>query len=93
MPIFRLKPVVAMLENAAWASSRFRSECWVNAADETEARALATGKFQNGEATIPGHAPAPNPWHDATLVEASLCAAAPNGMTIPNGTVVASQQV
>jgi hypothetical protein len=93
MPIYFLKPRVAALEDAAWNNSRFRSECWVNAADEEEARGLATGKFLNGEATIPGDAPGPNPWKNPALVEASVCEHAPNNMQIPNGTVVASQQV
>jgi hypothetical protein len=93
MPIFYLKPVLAALDDPAWNSSQFRSECWVNAATEAEARGLATGKFQDGNATIPGHPSAPNPWQDPALVEASVAETAPNNMIIPNGTVVASQQV
>ncbi len=88
MPIFHLKPIVAQLEDPAWQTSTFRNECWVNARDEAEARGLASGKFQNGEATIPGHPGRPSPWRDPHLVEARP-SHPPPGMTIPVNVVVA----
>lgn len=88
MPIYHLRPVVAALEDAAWQTSTHRTECWVNAANEEEARGLASGKFQDGEATLPGHAGRPSPWRNPDLVAVAE-AAAPNGMRIPQNTVVA----
>lgn len=88
MPLFHLKPVVATLEDPAWGSSTHRKECWVDAASEAEARGMASGKFQDGEATIPGHDGVPSPWRDPRLVAAQV-SAPPPGMTIPANTVVA----
>ena len=87
MPIYHLKPVVAELEDAAWGTSTHRRECWVNAASEAEARGIASGKFQDGEATIPGHAGRPSPWRDARLVLAAEVAP-PEGASIPVNTVM-----
>ena len=92
MPIYRLSPVLSALGDPAWGESPVRDECWVNAADEAEARGMASARFQDARATVPGHASAPSPWRDARLVAASENAEAPAGMTIPYGTVVAGPQ-
>ncbi len=92
MPIFHLSPVLAKLADPAWNSSRIRGECWVNGPDEAEARALASGHFQDATQTVPGE---PNPhsaWRDPELVEARVLERAPDNMTIPNGTVVFTNQ-
>ena len=89
MPVFHLKPIVANLEDPAWGTSTHRKECWVNAVSEAEARGLASGKFQDGEATIPGHAGRPSPWRDPRLVAAEP-SEPPPGMTIPVNVVVAA---
>jgi hypothetical protein len=92
MPIYHLKPIPALLDDPAWVSSRMRGEAWVNGADEAEARALASGQFQDATGTVPGHAAPVSPWREARLVAATLCERAPEGMTIPNGTVVSTSQ-
>ncbi len=92
MPIYHMIPVLARLADPAWNTSRIRGECWVNGADEAEARALAAGHFQDATQTIPGE-PSPNSaWRDPGLVEAQLLERAPDNMTIPNGTVVFTNQ-
>jgi hypothetical protein len=82
MPIFHLKPLLRHLDDAAWNACEFRSECWVNADDETEARGLAgashTGLFAQ-----------PSPWRDRALVEANIVPDCPAGMIIPKNTVLA----
>lgn len=92
MPIYHLVPVLARLGDPAWVSSRVRSEAWVNAADEMEARALASGHFQDAAHTVPGEPSAPSPWRDPELVEAQPLDRAPDNMTIPEGTVVFTNQ-
>jgi hypothetical protein len=89
MPIFHLKPIAAMLDDPAWNASTHRSEVWVNAPDEAEARGLATGKLENGEANIPGVSSSPSPWMSPALVQARLVESAPSGMKIPDRVVVA----
>jgi hypothetical protein len=82
MPIFHLKPRSRHLDDAAWSSCAFRSECWVNADDEAEARGLAgasaTGMFAQ-----------PSPWRDRALVEATIVQDCPAGMVIAKNTVLA----
>ena len=56
MPIYHLRPVLARLDDPAWQTSRIRSECWVNGADEADARDLASGQFQDAAQTVPGEA-------------------------------------
>jgi hypothetical protein len=90
MPIFHLKPIVAMLEDPAWGASTHRKEVWVNAASEAEARGLATGRLEDGEANLPGIASSPSPWMSPALVQARVVEAAPSGMTIPLNVVVAA---
>ena len=92
MPIYRLSPVLPQLGDPAWGNSPIREECWVNAADEAEARGMASARFQDARATVPGHASAPSPWRDPRLVASEENATAPAGMTIPYGTVVADPQ-
>ncbi len=89
MPIFRLTPTPARLDDPAWADIPVRSECWVNAADEDEARGMASARFQNAKATVPGHPAAPSAWRSAELVSASVEAQGPDGLEVPYGTVVA----
>jgi hypothetical protein len=89
MPIFHLKPVPASLDHADWASSTFRGEAWVNAATADDARGLASGKFQDGGATIPDIRRARSPWRVAELVEIHEVHSGPSGMTIPENVVVA----
>lgn len=93
MPIFRLHPVVALLEDPGWGSSPYRGEVWVNAADEAEARGLASGRYEDARANIPGHSAAPSPWLDRRLVELETHDEAPDGMSIPNGVVIGSRQM
>ncbi len=92
MPIFHLTPVLDKLADPAWTTSRGRGECWVNGADEAEARALASGHFQDATQTIPGEPSPRSAWRSAELVSARLLEHAPDGMTIPNGTVVFTNQ-
>ena len=92
MPIFHMKPVLARLDDPAWATSRLRGECWVNGADEAEARELASGHCQDAAGTIPGEANPHSAWRDPNLVEAKLLERGPENMTIPNGTVVVTSQ-
>ena len=92
MPIYHLRPVLARLDDAAWTSSRVRSECWVNGADEAEARDLASGQFQDAAQVVPGDANPHAAWRDPALVEAHLLERAPDNMTIPNGVVVFTNQ-
>ncbi len=92
MPIFHLTPVLPLLGDAAWGESPVRDECWVNAADEDEARGMASARFQDARSTVPGHASAPSPWRDTRLVAAVMSDETPAGMTIPYGTVVAGPQ-
>ncbi len=92
MPIYHLTPVLPLLADPAWKTSRLRGECWVNGADEAEARDLASGHCQDATQTIPGEASPHSPWRDSKLVEAHLLQQAPDGMTIPNGTVVFTSQ-
>ena len=92
MPIYHLTPVLARLADPAWNTSRGRGECWVNGADEEECRALAAGHFQDATQTIPGQPSPHSVWRDPGLVEAHLLERAPDNMTIPNGTVVFTNQ-
>ena len=92
MPIFRLTPVVAELRNPAWGESPVREDCWVNANDEAEARGMASARFQDARATIPGQPNAASPWRNASLVTAEAEAETPANMTIPYGTVVSASQ-
>ncbi len=92
MPIYHLTPVLAKLADPAWNTSRIRGEAWVNGADEEEARALASGHFQDAGQTIPGEDNPPSAWRDPSLVEAHQIEKAPDNMTIPNGTVVFTNQ-
>ena len=92
MPIFKLQPVLAKLGEPAWGESPVRSECWVNAADEDEARSMASARFQDARSTVPGHPSAPSPWRDPALVTATLSETTPGNMTIPYGTVMAGPQ-
>jgi hypothetical protein len=92
MPIFHLKPVAALLDDPAWDSvGSHRSECWANAATEAEARGLASGRYENAGANMPGHSASPSPWRDPRLVEVHLLDAPPFGMKIPENVIVASQ--
>ncbi len=92
MPIYHLKPVLALLDDPAWNSSRIRGECWVNGADEAEARDLASGQFQDAGQVVPGEANPHGAWRDPKLVEAHQLERAPDNMTIPNGVVVFTSQ-
>ena len=92
MPIFHLSPVLAKLADPAWSTSRLRGECWVNGADETEARDLASGHCQDATKTVPGEASPHSAWRDPSLVEAELLERAPDNMAIPNGVVVFTSQ-
>ena len=92
MPIYRLSPVLEMLKDPDWGANPVRSDLWVNAADEKEARLLASGRYEDAGATIPGDHASPSPWLDRRLVSAAL-SEPPSGMTIPNGVVVADRQM
>lgn len=92
MPIFRMDPVVSKLTDPVWANSPVHETCWVHAADEAEARGMASARFLDARATIPGKTSAESPWRDESLVDASLTEETPAGMTIPYGTVVSGAQ-
>ena len=94
MPIFLLSPVPEFIRDPAWETSPYNGDAWVNGADETEARGLVAGRYEDARGNIPGfNNPAPSPWLDARLVSAKLVEAGPNGMDIPNGVVVADRQM
>ncbi len=93
MPIYRLQPVAARLTDSAWANIPVRSECWVNAADEEEARGMASARFQDARATVPGHESAPSAWRNPELVGVEQVAHGPDGADVPYGTVVAGPQM
>lgn len=93
MPIFYLKPVVTLLDDEAWNSSPYTGECWVNAADEAEARGLVSGRYEDARVNIPGHSRGPSPWMDSRLVAAQRLDEPPAGMSIPNGVVIAEKQL
>ena len=88
MPIYHLTPVVATLEDPVWAASLHRQEVWVNARDEAEARGMASAKLESADVNMEGVSAGPSPWASAAFVAAHELAEGPNGMTIPNGTVV-----
>ncbi len=93
MTIFHFKPVVSLLEDPAWLSTPYHGECWVNAADEQEARGLISGRHDNANTNISGNEMAPSPWLDSKLVTAEVLDEPPSGMSIPNGVVVADRQM
>jgi hypothetical protein len=92
MPIFHLKPVPALLDDPAWANSLFKGECWVNAANEIEARRLASGRYEDARANIPGQSRGPGPWMQPRLVAVMRYEHPPLGFDLPRG-VVANRQV
>jgi hypothetical protein len=91
--IFHAKPVLALLGDPAWGNNPYRGECWVNAADEAEARGLISGRYADANTNIPGVSKGPAPWMDPNLVEVVAVEAPPAGMSIPNGVVVADRQM
>jgi hypothetical protein len=91
--IFHAKPVLALLDDPAWGENSYRGECWVNAADETEARGLISGRYADATTNIPGIAAGPAPWMDPRLVHVVAMEAQPPGMSIPNGVVLADRQM
>ena len=92
MPIYRLSPVLELLKDPDWGANPVRSDVWANAADEREARLLASGRFEDAGATISGKTAAPSPWLSERLVTVAP-SEPPAGMTIPNGVVVADRQM
>lgn len=64
MPIFCLRPVVALLEDPAWRNSPYSGPVWANAGDENDARLLASGRFQDARADIPGVSGGNSPWQE-----------------------------
>ncbi len=93
MPIYRLKPVASLLEDPAWRNSPYNGELWVNAASEAEARGLASGRYEDARANIPGVHRGPSPWLDERLVRALSEPSGPNGVEIPNGVVLGERQM
>ncbi len=93
MPIFCLRPVVGLLEDPAWRNSPYNGPIWVNAADETEARGLAGGRYEDAKANIPGVSGGASPWSDPRLVHAAIDSEPPAGMHIPPGVAVAERQI
>ena len=90
MPIYHIKPVPAMLDDPGWATSSVqRSECWANCVSEEVARGMASGRFEDAGANMPGHSRAPSPWRDPWLVEVRVLDAPPFGMSIPENVIVA----
>ena len=93
MPIFLLRPEPSLLREPAWDNSPYRGDLWVNAADEAEARGLASGRYENAAATVTGVRQGSSPWLDARLVRCSEEQAGPDGMAIPDGVVVGDRQM
>jgi hypothetical protein len=93
MPIFRLKPVASLLEDAAWRNSPVSDELWVNAADEAEARGLASGRYEAAGTNIPGVSSGASPWLDPRLVQAVAEQTGPGGRPIPAGVVLGDRQM
>lgn len=92
MPIFHLKPVLARLDDPAWQEAPYRGDCWVNAADEHEARLLVSGRYDNANINIGGDAAQGSPWVLPGLVACEQVPGPPDGPDIPNGVVVADRQ-
>ncbi len=90
MPIYHLKPVLALLDDPAWQTSSVQqTECWANCASEDEARGMASGRYEDAGANMTGHSSAPSPWRDPRLVEVHVLDAPPFGMSIPANVIVA----
>ncbi|HEY0418035.1 MAG TPA: hypothetical protein VGC80_00805 [Acetobacteraceae bacterium] len=92
MPIFFIKPIPALLEDPDWRVSPYKGPCWVNAENETEARRLIAGRYEDANANNSAESDAPSPWMQPRLAHAEVLPAPPEGMTIPLGVVVAELQ-
>ena len=93
MPIYHLKPVASLMQDADWRSSPYNGEAWVHAANEDEARGLVSGRYENAAANIPGVSQGPSPWQQPRLVQVATVEEGPNGMDMPSGVVVADRQM
>lgn len=93
MPIFHLKPVVALLEDPAWESTPYRGEIWVNTARAEDARPLAAARYEDARANVPGVSASPSAWLSERLVSIEVVDAVPGGMDIPEGVVVGDRQM
>ena len=60
--------------------------------DEAEARSMASGRFQDAAATVPGDQSAPSAWRDPDLVAVTQDEETA-AMSIPYGTVVSGPQM
>jgi len=68
--IFSLCPDAAGLGDPDWTRSRFRGECLVAAADESEARGFAQAECDRPPGPAETAAPARSPWRQSRLVRA-----------------------
>lgn len=93
MPIFRLKPVAALLDEPAWQSSPYKGELWANAVSEVEARGLASGRYEDAGANVPGVSKGPSPWLDPRLVVVTAEPEGPGGQDVPAGVVMGDRQL
>ncbi len=93
MPIFRLKPVPALLGELAWQNSPYQGELWANAATEAEARGLASGRYEDAGANIPGVSRSASPWLDPRLVQVTAEPEGPGGQDVPIGVVMGDRQL
>ena len=92
MPLFEVKPVPEKVEDSAWGAESYRGPCWANAKDADEARMLVSGRYTN--AITDGAAGSQlSPWMDPDLVRVTPIDAPPEGMSIPEGVVVAERQM
>ena len=88
MPIFRLQPVLSLLDDPVWQSSSYRGTAWANTPTSEEARRLMSGRFEIAAGQNPAAAiRRPSPWMEPRLVVAEL-ASPPAGMHIPAGSVM-----
>ncbi len=93
MPIYLLSPVPETIRDPAWLASPYNGDVWVNGVDETEARQLTAGRYEDARGNTTGAGAMPSPWSDPRLVTAAVQEQGPNGMDIPPGVVVGDRQM
>lgn len=87
MPIWRLSPVVEHLDDPDWTISSYRGAAWANTSSAQEARRLLSGRFDEAAADQPRRTLPRSPWLQERLVS-SVPDVAPNGIDIPEGSIV-----
>ncbi|CAH2600438.1 conserved protein of unknown function [Rhodovastum atsumiense] len=90
MPLYRLKPVVGLLEDPDWRLTGHRGTVWVNAGNEQDARQLASERFDAAQGNLPADAKVISVWLQPRLVTAEI-GAAPPGPDLPPGSLASEQ--